>query len=177
MLWVGGAPVAGPPPAFEDRRLCFGSTDIDCVRDQRGKVLKWVDPSANTLPRDIRAKSIWMDRPAMDQARSQIKMATMFGTLLRSPAVKVVAKSLKKDRAPTLAALRKRGPVLIIEFRDLIEMPTATALTVQSFLGEDTFPSPVWGAKAILNRGPECQPDLHIEQRTLAAWTRSQTSA
>lgn len=176
LLWAGGAPVAGPPPAFEDSRLGPGTTDVDWVRAQRGKALKWIDPSRNRLPSSIKAKTIWMDRRAMQQARSQVKMLRTLGPFSEplKPALSAMAKSLKKDRAPTLAALRKRGPVLVVDFRDLLNAPTVTALIVQQFLGEELMPNPVTGSKAILKRGPECQPDMWVEQSTLMAWQASE---
>lgn len=172
LLWAGGAPVAGPPPAFEDSRLGLGGTNVDWVRAQRGKVLKWIDPSRNRLPSTIKAKTIWMDRRAMQQARSQVKMLRTLGPFSKplKPALSAMAKSLKRDRAPTLAALRKRGPVLVVDFRDLLNAPVVTALIVQDFLGEDFLPNPLAGSKAILKRGPECMPDMWIEQSTSIAW-------
>lgn len=174
LLWAGGAPVAGPAPAFEDCRLGPGTTDVAWVRAQRGRVLKWIDPSRSRLPVDITSRTIWLDRAPKDQARSQIKMLRMLTPDMASigggPSVSAFARSLKRDRAPTIAALRKRGPVLVVTFKELLAQPLATALRVRRFLGPEFLPDPVRGAKAILNRGPECQPDLWVEQSTSIAW-------
>lgn len=174
LLWAGGAPVAGPPPAFEDSRLGPGTTDVAWVRAQRGKALKWIDPSVSLLPDDIKAKSIWMDRAAKDQARSQLKMVATLTSggagPVSSQAVSKMARGLKRDRAPTLAALRRRGPVLVVPFSALLGDPMGTALTVQRFLGPGFLPNPLTGSRAILARGPECQPDMWVEHSTTIAW-------
>lgn len=174
LLWAGGAPVAGPPPSFEDSRLGPGTTDLEWVRAQRGKAMKWIDPSRSLLPGDIKAKTIWMDRAVKDQARSQLKMLTTLTPEIAGPVtpqtVTTMARSLKRDRVPTLAALRRRGPVLVVSFKELLADPINTAMTVQGFLGPEFLPSPLTGSRAILTRAPECAPDLWVEHSTIIAW-------
>ncbi len=173
LLWNGGAPVAGPAPAFEDDRLSPAGIDLPWIKAQRGKILKWVDPINTRLPAGIPAKTILMLRDPKEQARSQIKMLRTLGSLDIPDTRRNQrrwASTLRRDTPIMVAYLRKRGPVLIVGFADLLAQPLDTAELVQDFLGTTIFPDTYSGADAILNRGPECAPDMWIEQSTTIAW-------
>lgn len=173
LLWNGGAPVAGPAPVFEDSRLSPQGIDLEWVKAQRGKIVKWVDPVISRLPAGIPAKTILMLRDPKEQARSQIKMLR---TLCRLDVPDTRrnqrrwASTLRRDTPIMIAALRKRGPVLIVGFADLLSHPLDTAEVVQDFLGADVLPDTYAGAAAILRRDPACAPDMWIEQSTVIAW-------
>lgn len=173
LLWNGGAPVSGPAPAFEDERLSPAGIDLPWVKAQRGKILKWVDPVKNKLPAGIPAKTILMLRDPKQQARSQIKMLRTIGNNDvpdNRRAQRRWAHTLRRDTPIMVAGLRKRGPVLCVGFADLLGHPLETAELVQDFLGPSMLPDPVTGAEAILKRGPECAPDMWIEQSAIIAW-------
>lgn len=176
VLWQGGAPVAGPAPVFEDSRLSPQNLDLQWVEAQRGKILKWVDPINNRLPPRFGGKTILMERDLKQQVHSQIKMLK-FLNQVEMPDTRRDRRrwafSLRRETPIMVARLRHRGPVLRVQFEDLLSHPLETALLVQEFLGPEVFPNPQTGAKAVLKRGPKCTPDMSIEENTLIAWKRS----
>ena len=169
MLWYGGAPVAGTYPAFEDQRFGVANPDPVWISQQHGKVVKYVDPSVNRLPAAITAKTVWLDRAPDEQAKSMLKLVSDSGLPAPRAAIKAMAGSLRKQRAGTVEALRRHGPVMQVTFQDLVSQPYETASRIIRFFGATVFPDPVIGSQIILRRSPTCAPDMEIEMRAMAA--------
>ena len=78
-------------------------------------------------------------------------------------------KSYRDDTPKAIARLHRHGPVIRVRFEDLLADPVTTAQRIADHFGRDVFPEPEAGAAIILPRGPECQPDLAIEERAIRA--------
>ena len=171
MIDRGGFPVAGPPPAYEVREMnAAGRVDIDWVRAQAGRAVKWIDPlnariSRNHLP--CRPVILHMDRDVKEMARSQVKMLAMFGEAVgsRRRAVRAFTKSLARDKPILTARLNALGTVYSFTFDWVLAEPERAARKLGAIIRAETGRGfDVRAAAAVpAARSPLCAPDLSME--------------
>ena len=146
MLAAAGCEMWGKPPAYEPRAFtpsnCFKPADhVDAWRVYRGRCVKMLDPLDCRLDPDMPGRAIWLDRDPRERARSAVKFLQWQGMPITRTtgrgAVRGLASGYRRDRAATLACLRRSfgERVLIVKFEDLIGAPWSTALQIASFAG------------------------------------------
>ena len=172
MIDRGGFPVAGPPPAYEVREMIpRGKVDIDWLRSQAGRAVKWIDPinariSRNSLP--CQPIILHMDRDTKEMARSQVKMLAWFGEGIIGPrrrAVRAFAKSIARDKPTLTARLNALGIVYSFTFEWVLAEPETAARKLGAIIRAETGCGfDVRAASAVPKaRSPLCAPDLSLE--------------
>jgi hypothetical protein len=170
MLWRGGFPVAGPPPAFETDHLSPRRVDLDWLRQQEGAAVKWIAPpkapiSRNDLPRE--PVVIVMQRDTQQQARSQIKLLRTFGTHVADDrrTRRAWQSQIEADTVKMMRRLGHVGTCYHLSFEFVLSDPTAAASKLRAIcLREFGHGLDVAAAASVVrNRSPECAPDLSVE--------------
>lgn len=164
MLRAAGIPCIGEPPAFEVDETNHRKVSDAFLSRHPGHALKLLDPHLTPLPL-ASAPTIWLDRDAKEQAKSQAKMATIIMGLPTPSRLHMRrwCSGLRSDRSIALAALPP-GPRLRIAFEGLINAPSCAAHSVAAFL------APWWPeldaakmAAVVKPRSAACASDLSIE--------------
>lgn len=164
MLDRGGIPCAGTYPGYEIEEMRVTRVSAEFVRNHKGHAIKWLDPFQSPVPRDIDWITIWLDRDANEQAKSQGKMA---GFSLDRRQRKILASRLLKDRSASYTAFGDR-PHLIVCFEDLLAHPEGASHRLAGWL----FPwfggldEPAM-ASAVVPRSAQCQPGFDIEMAAI----------
>jgi hypothetical protein len=164
MLQAGGMPCVGTFPDLEVEETNHRDLDIHWLASFPGHAIKVLDPHISRLPREAKARVIWLDRDFREQAQSQAKMATAF---LRQPwprasVLRDWAGGLREERRLAMNALRGRD-ILCLSYERLIRRPRETAWEIVAFC------SPMWLLKAdamaaaVRKDDPRCSPDLAME--------------
>jgi hypothetical protein len=168
MLVAGGCPPGnarqipyeGDPAALEGRDLTG-----TCVKLLHGSRMGEV-PAGTP-----RWRFVWMDRDVDQQAKSMIKflgmMAPVTGVTPRPNSERRIARAFAEDRPYLLGALRRVGPVLVLDYERVLTAPRKTA----KLLRRDVWPGlDVDAAAAVVHRRDgRCVPDLAFELSTLGA--------
>jgi hypothetical protein len=168
MLAAGGVPCAGPPPAYETSR--FGVViDEYWLSRHRGHAIKWVDPTLNTGEAiDPPAVAIFMSRNPTEQARSQLKM---LGIAMPPDPFRQFETSIRIDeyKARRVVTGICGNNVLFLTFETALADPAGTARAIRAFLLSRGLPGPDIdkAASVVIPRGPECAPDLSIEDELI----------
>lgn len=131
MLQVGGFPVTGEYPAFEDERF---STEQQ--KAPAGVAIKVLDPHVFTPPPG-KYRWLWLDRDPRQQAKSQVKfMRKVVGVPCGKETVLPLAKSYERDRPACMEVIRRLGgPVLELRFEYVINSPRSAAVDIEVFAG------------------------------------------
>lgn len=173
MLDAGGFPVTGPRVSYEPaERWRGGRPDIDWLRAQGGRAVKWLDPTRHPgIPRlmPTRPVVILMTRNAREQARSQIKMISQDIKGLWRHAEKAMERSIRRDVPVMRAKLRQSATVHEIAFEDVLANPAWAARKLARLarfhfgadLDEDRM------ASVVMPRHQSCLPDLTMETTIL----------
>lgn len=174
MLDAGGFPVTGPRVSYEPaERWRGGRPDMDWLRAQGGRAVKWIDPTHHfTLPGSLtqRPVIILMERNPREQARSQVKLLSMMGMKgVGRRAERAMERSIKRDVPPMRAHLRNSAIVHGIDFEDVLENPFWAARKLGRLVayhyGADFDAESA--ASVVMPRHPSCAPDLSMETTIL----------
>jgi hypothetical protein len=169
MLEAGGFPVAGSFPDFECEQvnLARGIVDRAWLDSIEGHAVKILDPHKIVLP--SRAyRSIWLDRDATEQAKSQVKFLKLrMGISGNRSTVKGFAALNRRDRPKAMAALCAAGSdrTLTLAFENLLSYPFGCAKSIAVHLGAKLDLEAM--ARAVRPREARCAPGLDIEMNLL----------
>lgn len=112
---------------------------------------------------------VWLDRNPVEQAKSTVKflrtMAPVTGITPLPFAEIGLARSFEQDRPALLGALRRVGPVLVLDYERVLARPHKAA----ALMRRELWPSlDVHAAAAVVHeRGGACLPDLSFELSTM----------
>lgn len=173
MLDAGGFPVAGPRPSYEPtERWAAGRPDMDWLRAQQGRAVKWIDPTRHfTLPGRLPARPviILLTRDAREQARSQIKLLSFSVGPQPRLAVKAMERSIRRETPIMRAQLQASAIVYRFQFEEVLQSPHAVASQLRQIVGEHfgrDFDA-AWAAHVVLPRPPGCLEGLWMEEAVL----------
>lgn len=169
MIDRGGFPVAGPRPAYEVDQMRPGMVDLDWVRAQAGRAVKWIDPlvarvSRNDLPGP--AVIIHMNRPSRDIAASQVKMLSTFTGIPNDRRIRrAFEKDIEGKRGTLSARLNSMGVVYTMTFEWALAHPHQAAQKLAAIVKHEFGAQfDVDAAAAVpITRHPRCAPDMAIE--------------
>lgn len=150
MLWAGGMPCKGDPPAFE----CFSLGAIPWGECE-GHAVKLVD-SHLQLPPDGDYLVIRLRRDAKEQAKSFNKWNAAFG--LPGVALSQLIGSFRRDYKKIDAWSRSQRGWMCLDFEKIIEFPRPTAVRLADFLGRDLDLDRM--KSVVENRDVNCLPSL-----------------
>lgn len=174
MLDAGGFPVIGPRPAYETPERWRGlRPDMDWLRSQGGRAVKWLDPTRcpTLLGRlNPQAVVILMTRDPREQARSQVKMATAgTGLVLGRRGVKAMERSIRRDMPIMRAQMRGRAAVHEFRFEDVLASPLSAAAQLSGIVDRHFRArfGVVDAERTIIKRAPECLPHMYMESAIL----------
>jgi len=160
MLSAGGLPpVAGAELAPHETALPSDPRDLPgrCV-----KLLTFMPPQSPSVWA-LSWRFVWLDRNPVEQARSQVKLASAFGQLLRPDYVAAAVASYSRERAQLLGRLRRCGRVLVLDYERVLADPRRAARSLRSQM----WPSLDVDASAgvVHRRDGRCLPDVSVEER------------
>jgi len=108
---------------------------------------------------------VWLDRNPVEQGKSMVKflhaMAPVTAITPRPGAAVGLARTFEQDRPGVLGALRRVGPVLVLDYERVLARPRKAAL----LLRREVWPGlDVDAAAAVVHeRNGLCRPDLAVE--------------
>lgn len=172
MLEAGGVPVTGEWPSFESA-LGLEDLDNEQMKSLDGKAIKKLVPYQLPMPAGWNYVVMWIDRDPVQQAISSIKfLRTMFSSVpcevlkIKKSDVLRYARNYNHDREKSLRALnRVAAKIIYLRFEELLSSPRYVANVLDYNMGGGLDVEAM--TRAVLPRGPECQPSLDIEFRLL----------
>jgi hypothetical protein len=133
------ADIDNPKGYFEYERVkdLEKETDKSYVREGRGKVLKVISFLIKDLPDDNDYRVIFMRRNLDEVLASQNKMIQRLGTEDSTAAEEAMKEAYRNDivRTRLLCKNRPNFELIEINYKDTIGDPTATARSVNTFVG------------------------------------------
>ncbi len=133
------ADIDNPKGYFEYERVknLEKETDKSYVREGRGKVLKVISFLIKDLPDDNDYRVIFMRRDLDEVLASQNKMIQRLGTEDSTAAEDAMREAYRNDIVRTRLLCKRRPNFELIEvnYKSTVEEPTATARSVNAFLG------------------------------------------
>jgi hypothetical protein len=133
------ADIDNPKGYFEYERVkdLEKETDKSYVREGRGKVLKVISFLIKDLPDDNDYRVIFMRRDLDEVLASQNKMIERLGTQDSTAAEDAMREAYRNDIVRTRLLCKKRPNFELIEvnYKGTVEEPTATARSVNAFVG------------------------------------------
>ncbi|WP_332116022.1 hypothetical protein [Azorhizobium caulinodans] len=160
MLDRGGFPVGDRPPAYEAQTpMVAGNVKTDALRPFAGMAIKWIDPTISRAPAGMHARTIFLHRDPIEQAKSQLKLMGMAPVRRH---VRTVAASIRRDTEKCQQIVRALGPCLFTSFERILSDPAAEAVRMEAFLADPVF-DPARAAAAVRPRSAACAPDLSLE--------------
>jgi len=173
MMDRGGLPCAGPRPDYEVDQMAPGAPDLEWLRAQSGKVVKWISPLYTPIrTADLErtpAVIIYMQRNFREMAASQVKF---LGPLIRvnaRHARRVMAANMQKEARAQEAMLNNLGSVYHFTFEWVLAHPRDAAQKLAAIVSHEfglNFDVEAAG-RVPLSRDPRCAPDLSIEASML----------
>jgi hypothetical protein len=164
MLHAAGTPCAGTPPAFEDIPVSPSRVDHPWLALQRGRVVKWIDPTVTRI-KGHKGGVIFLSRDPMEQAKSQAKL---LGVCLDRSARRGMANLIQRDtiRARRIVTAELGSHyVLLLRFEKVLAAPLAAACQIARAC--DALDLPFGDERAaaavVLDRPAACAPDLAVE--------------
>jgi hypothetical protein len=112
---------------------------------------------------------VWMDRNPAEQGKSMAKfltvMAPVLGIQALRPSPTRLARTFEADRPYLLGALRRIGPVLVLDYERVLAQPRKAAKRMRREIwpGLDVEAA----AAAVHKRDGKCRPDIAFELSTL----------
>jgi hypothetical protein len=162
MLDRGGFPVGDLAPAYEDRTpMLPGKVLMKDLEPFRGIAIKWIDPTLSKLPPGLRARTIWLERDPLEQARSQFKL---LGIRVSRAQVRAMASAVRSDTVRARQIVERLGPVLPMSFERILAAPIIEAARIRDFLGHLDIAK---ASAAVIRRPAACAPDLIVEARLM----------
>ncbi|WP_428031536.1 hypothetical protein [Ancylobacter sp.] len=162
MLDRGGFPLGDGPPDYEQYTpMRPGIISREALEPFRGLALKWIDPTLATLPPGVKARTIWLERDSIEQARSQLKL---LGRKASRRQVRALASSIRADAVKTRQIVDRLGPVLPMSFERILAAPIIETARIHGFLGRLDIAR---ASAAVLRRSATCAPDLIVEARLM----------
>lgn len=167
MLHAGGFPCVGTLPDFEvDEMLSSVPGNQETwLQSNRGKCIKWIDPTSKPVDLPDDARVIWLQRDCGQQAASQLKFLQATGSFIDTSRStrRALAKSIKRDTGIARSALAHRSTIVVIDFEWLINSPVEAVDLIADFLA-DVHPIDKHLAAAVaIPRLTDCAPDMRIE--------------
>ncbi len=180
MLAAGGVECAGEPPAFEGEFNAVERITPGFLRSQRGRAVKLLDPQrcGPKLERFPECVVLWCNRDAREQAKSQIKFATILMRLPydRSAELRMAA-ALVRERNHALSVLEERWPTLQLDFEELLFNPVRAMGWIASFIDPWGFhPDLARAAAAVIPRSSKCYDGL-LEEELIRRFAAEQNAA
>lgn len=158
MLDRGGFPVGDAPPDYETHTpLLPGRVRAEALVRFRGRAVKWIDPVRSRIPAGTEARTIWLDRDPIEQAKSQMKL---LGRSVSRREVRFLASALRNEASQCRRMIPSLGPCLFLQFDLILANPYAAALKIREFLGELDAAR---AAAVVRPRSAACAPDLAME--------------
>ncbi|MBP7951298.1 MAG: alkaline phosphatase family protein [Verrucomicrobiales bacterium] len=157
MLAAGGLPpqtdgIRGPdvsnPHGYFEWEEIRGIADRPELLDDpvlTRRAIKIVSPLLRLLPLQHRYRILFLTRPAVDVARSQLRMLEASGITPPLAAVEDLAAELERHRRATLTWLRQcrdSFDLLTVEFAAILDQPTEVCAKLGGFLGPELLPHP-----------------------------------
>ena len=168
MLEACGLRCAGEYPSFESPESNHMARALDPAWLAQFEAVKILDPHRSEFaPWPDGTHVVWMDRDPHQQARSAVKMVTMFsGRRFPESAVAKIAASFVADRPEALS--RYAGlPIFIGRFEDAILNTDTFCNALCTFL--DLDPASIDGVVVPRKNGAECEPRMDIEAALIGA--------
>lgn len=160
MIAAAGVPCLGTAPVFEDRASLDPSPEF--LARCAGKAVKVLEPGRSLAGAEpIDAFGFWLDRDPQQRAKSAMRLLSpdRRGATERNSR-RVLARSYRRDRDASLAALRRvcRRGVALVRFETLIVEPVISARGLAAIVTTLGFgaPDPARIAAVIEPRGPAC---------------------
>jgi len=160
MIHSVGGPTAGSYPMFET-----GNRNI-CVPD--GFSVKILEPLVIGIPKG-EYRTVWMDRDATEQAKSEVKFLRSMGASIDDHYVDLIAGLHRKERFDARERLSKYGEIMTISFERLLTQREEVQ-RLAAFLNLDDVDTML---AQIIPRPTECQADLNIEMRLAESGSKS----
>jgi len=165
MLQAAGVPCIGGFPDFEVPEVCACPVRMEWLNHYPEYAFKLLDPHRCTLPKELSACAIWLNRDTEEQAKSQVKFISLMMPGL--PAIsrrhlKEWEKSLRNDKRAAIGTI-SRFPYIELSFESLVTVPEEGAEDIARFLKPHWDLNPKLMAAKVIRRHPACQSGLNIE--------------
>ena len=175
VLCAAGTECTGNWPLFENEEVFPTNFNKNWVADQKGKAVKVLeaDNAAHKLD-GLPIRTIWVRRSYLQQARSMAKLASMVvqKSLPSEQELMMVAKQWKKRTFMALTDFAKMGPLMIVDFEDLIYPMIDTYTKIAEFMDYPWIHDEEQAEEAMKKmimcvepRTIDAQPDFEVEER------------
>jgi hypothetical protein len=175
VLYAAGTECTGNWPSFENEEVFPVHFNKNWLRDQKRKAVKIMEPdqSMHNL-NGMTIRTIWVRRSYMQQARSMAKLASvaMQKPLPTEGEIAVVADGWKKRTFKAITHMATLGPLMVIDFEDLIYPMMETYIKLIQFMEypwlDDEEQAEEAMKKMIMCVEPrtiDAQPDFEVEER------------
>jgi hypothetical protein len=160
MLYVGGHPITGEWPTFEDERATrLLPDDSSWLRDVEGRAIKILRPNLYLPNIPMNAKAVWLDRDPKEQAKSMMKVQK---EIIRLPVTKeIMAKQRRMFQKERKYAIQRLEQVcgerpLMLRYEDQVKNPRMVAIALAAHTGWDLDIDRM--TKVVMLRSPKCLP-------------------
>lgn len=163
MLHKGGMDVVGNHIAYEDDRGSMVKKNDLWLAEAQGKAIKLLDLQLCNLPDEFTYQAIFLKRDHRQQAKSIVKFAQQVAQMpIKSSEWKRLSKDLPKDEMKSMEMLVNRGiQYQVMQFEEILKVPLYSATVLRGFLQLEL--DTVKMAGVVMQRSPECSPDMSIE--------------
>jgi hypothetical protein len=159
MLDAGGYPCLGNGPAYEPEEVSYRRDMKALLRKECA--IKILDPHRTPWTPVAGYGAIWLHRDFKQQAKSQAKFVRIVSGLhVSGQAWRSIASSLRSEESQCLKILCG-SPLLKLEFAQLLEHPTESAVSLAEFTGRNLDVEKM--ASCVFRRSADCQRGLDIE--------------
>ena len=178
MLDAGGIPCVGRFPDYETDAGLPSHFDAKHFARMSDCAIKLIGPANLPIGGMPDHVVIWLDRDPREQAKSQVKMASLLAPIDNARrAIRLFEKDLRKSRAKHRAAVCVPGgvPSVSVSFEGLLAHPSHVAKAIADFLAENGWRGLDVSrmARQVRPRAAQCFPGFMEEQilasRRLAA--------
>lgn len=177
---------AGGIPAYADGRVTFESARVaesmkaghrarwGWLEEARGHCIKILEPlHISPFPALPDMRFILMRRNTLEQTRSVAKLFYVMGdhkiadTLSDPTHQHIHADSIARDWPKMLEKLETRGPVMVVDFEHVLQMPVLVADQIDAFCKWQPALDVQAMTNVVIPRGPLCYPGM-LELQYLA---------